>query len=150
MASRFTVAARIGCKALACAALVLAACQREAPPAAPSQQAKAAESAAAENAPPLRAIGTEPFWGVDIDGLRLRYTTPEDSAGRVFDTRRVAQAGGWRWSAAGDAIGFDLAITPGECSDGMSDRRYRYRAQLHVDGRELAGCADVPEAFVGE
>ena len=34
-----------------------------------------------------------------------------------------------------------LRLTPGECSDGMSDRRYGYLAEVWIDGETLKGCA---------
>ena len=36
---------------------------------------------------------------------------------------------------------FDLMITPGECSDGMSDRTYPYTATLLVGDEQRQGCA---------
>ena len=36
---------------------------------------------------------------------------------------------------------FDMAITPGECSDGMSDRTYPFTVTLQVSGEQRSGCA---------
>ncbi|RMH93558.1 hypothetical protein EBB59_04770 [Lysobacter pythonis] len=127
--------------------LALVACQREAAvPAPPSGPAATGQDAP----PPLRAIGTEPFWRIDAEGSRLRYATPEDSPGRTFETRRIREGRGWRWLGAGAHGAFDLVIQPGTCGDGMSDRVYAYRARLLVDGRALGGCADRLEKFGGE
>ena len=34
-----------------------------------------------------------------------------------------------------------LRLTPGDCSDGMSDRHYGYSAEVWIDGETLWGCA---------
>ena len=45
---------------------------------------------------------------------------------------------------------FVLEVSPGECSDGMSDRRYGHVARFVIEGAEYRGCADAPEKFSGE
>src|SRR5689334_21646923 len=37
--------------------------------------------------PPTMALGTEPFWGVKIEGRCLTYSTPEDQAGTRIWTK---------------------------------------------------------------
>lgn len=97
--------------------------------------------------PALRVIGTEPFWGISVDGSRLHFTTMEDQAGRHLQADKVqANAEGWQWTGEG----FDLHVSPAECSDGMSDRRYAYQARFNIDQTEFRGCADDPAKFSGE
>ena len=36
---------------------------------------------------------------------------------------------------------FDLSVTPGACSDGMSDRTYPFTATLLIGNEQRQGCA---------
>ncbi len=48
------------------------------------------------------------------------------------------------WTTTAAAKGDDLAIelTPGACSNGMSDRRYAFEATVRYGGATLKGCAE--------
>jgi uncharacterized membrane protein len=94
--------------------------------------------------PPLRAIGTEPFWGARIEGRCVTYSHPDDPDGtRVWTLYSAGALGGGRWSGALGGRPFELEIrhAPG-CSDGMSDRRYEFAATLDVQGERRGGCAE--------
>lgn len=90
------------------------------------------------------ALGTEPFWSLEITDARITYHDAE--------RRRVAEANpgarpsfnGRRY--VGDRMIVDITMQP--CSDDMSDRRYAETVRLTVDGRTLTGCggAIVPPA----
>ncbi len=100
----------------------------------------------------LKIIGTEPFWGIDIDGDRLHFTTMDDQVGRWLEAVSGATDDGrWQWSGkVGDGGKFSLDIVRDQCSDGMSDRVYAYTAHFSIDQKEYRGCADDPEKFSGE
>jgi uncharacterized membrane protein len=92
--------------------------------------------------PPLRAIGTEPFWGARIEGRCVTYSHPEDQAGTRIWTRYGKGPDGETWSGALAGRPFTLRIRPAPgCSDGMSDRRYPFAAALEVQGEKRTGCA---------
>lgn len=82
------------------------------------------------------ALGTEPFWSLEITDTRITYHDAE--------RRRVAEANpgarpsfnGRRY--VGERMTVDITHQP--CSDGMSDRRYAESVRLTVDGRTLNGC----------
>ena len=92
---------------------------------------------------PLRAVGTEPFWGARIDGRCVTYSHPEDQAGtRVWTRYTPGSGGGGTWSGALDGRLFELRIRPEPgCSDGMSDTRYPLAVDLVVGGERRRGCA---------
>ena len=97
--------------------------------------------------PALRVIGTEPFWGIDVDGSRLHFTTMEDQVGRRLVADDIeTEAGRWQWRGGG----FELVVQLEACSDGMSDRRYSYAARFTIDQMDYRGCADAPAKFSGE
>lgn len=100
----------------------------------------------AEQAIKLRAGGTEPFWGVDVDGDSLLYTTPENMRGVRLSAKPTLSARGIHYAGTHEGKPFSLDIREaGVCSDGMSEIEYRYTVDFRFDGRDLKGCAnDVP------
>ena len=94
--------------------------------------------------PPLRAVGTEPFWGAKIEGRCVTYSHPEDQQGTRVWTRYTPRSGGggtWRGALYGKAFELTARPQPG-CSDGMSDNRYPYAVELLVNGERRTGCAE--------
>jgi uncharacterized membrane protein len=85
--------------------------------------------------------GTEPFWGGDVADGVLTYTTPENQAGEMVAVDRFAGRNGISFSGELDDMPFVLAVTPGKCSDGMSDRAYPFTVTLQVRGEQRNGCA---------
>jgi len=71
----------------------------------------------------------------------LTYATPENIDGTAIAVERFAGRNGLSLSGALDGAPFDMAITPGECSDGMSDRTYPFIVTLEVAGEQRRGCA---------
>ena len=92
---------------------------------------------------PLRAVGTEPFWGARIAGRCVTYSHPEDQAGTRVWTRYTPAPGGGTWSGALGGRRFELTTraAPG-CTDGMSDRRYPIAVTLLVGSERRTGCAE--------
>lgn len=92
---------------------------------------------------PLRAVGTEPFWGARIAGRCVTYSNPEDRAGTRVWTRYTPAPGGGAWSGALGGRRFELTTraAPG-CTDGMSDRRYPIAVTLLVGSERRTGCAE--------
>lgn len=90
-----------------------------------------------------RALGTEPFWHLDLTPTGLRFTTPEDTLGIVTPpvTPRL-EGDTTRWTGKTERTAFDVRIWPGSCSDGMSDRVWPAAALVQIDGRTWRGCAE--------
>jgi uncharacterized membrane protein len=130
-------------------ALALAACHGGAasPSAAPSPTSTvvtAADTQAYSGIGPdemVRFTGTEPFWGGQVSGEALTYTTPENQTGEMIAVDRFAGRNGISFSGELGGMPFVLALTPGRCSDGMSDRRYPFTVTLQVKGEQRKGCA---------
>lgn len=101
-------------------------------------------SAIADNAV-IRFTGTEPFWGGLVAGGVLRWTTSETIDGVEIAVNRFAGRGGLSFSGELGGEAFDLAITPGACADGMSDRQYPYVATASIGGEVRSGCAWIGE-----
>jgi uncharacterized membrane protein len=85
-----------------------------------------------------KAIGTEPFWMLKLDGRQMVFAEANSGvpviepqprpihgfAGDIYQGRRI-----------------NLNIVRGQrCSDGMSDRVYPDRVQVRVDERSFEGC----------
>ena len=94
--------------------------------------------------PPLRAVGTEPFWAAEIEGRCVTYSHPENQQGtRVWTQYTPRSDGGGSWTGALNGRPFTLTTRPEpRCSDGMSDRRYPIAVELTVGGEQRQGCAE--------
>ncbi len=129
------------------AALALAACQQAQAPGDDARQSvpgDIAQTRPYDGIGPdetLRFTGTEPFWGGEVRGERLTYKTPDDPDGDTIAVSRFAGRGGVSWSGTWQEQPFRLAVTEGQCSDGMSDRTYPFTATLAVNGEQRSGCA---------
>ena len=69
------------------------------------------------------------------------YSTVEDPDGTTIAVERFAGNNGLGYSGSLDGTSFDMAITPGECSDGMSDRTYPFTVTLRIGEEQRTGCA---------
>lgn len=107
------------------------------PPAAAANNAAPAKSAPIDQAPPYRAVGTEPGWALTIAGGRIDYVgdygdtkinqpAPKPIISATTKTYRTAR--------------LEVAITPGRCSDGMSDLIYRDSVSVRADNQHVTGC----------
>jgi uncharacterized membrane protein len=124
------------------AALALCAC-KPAPemdePIAPSNPPPAAATPAS---PPqfsgdLNALGTEPFWAVEIRQTTLKLSRPDAADVVVPNPGPKVEGEKGVWSAPG----LVLTLTPGQCSDGMSDRTYPWYAEVTTVDATQKGCA---------
>jgi uncharacterized membrane protein len=88
------------------------------------------------------AFGNEPFWSVESRGGTLVFKTPDDQAGVTLSGRRVPSLVGTVILGDGPKGEFHLGITPGECSDGMSDRTYAHASTFIYGGTTYKGCAE--------
>ncbi len=92
--------------------------------------------------------GTEPFWGGEIAGGQLTWSTPENTAdngsGQYAPVTRFAGRGGVSFSGELDGQAIDLMVTPvpasSPCSDGMSDRSYPFAVTVTLGEQQLQGC----------
>lgn len=89
----------------------------------------------------LHALGTEPFWSLDVDGADLAYSTADRPAKVTARLSRTESGGLLRLSGqlAGDPITVEIFRTI--CSDGMSDRIYPFTAAVRIGPTVLRGCA---------
>lgn len=85
--------------------------------------------------------GTEPFWSGQVSGETLTYVTPDKQAGEMVVVDRRAGRHGISFSGDLGQMPFVMAVTPGKCSDGMSDRSYPFTVTLQVRGQQREGCA---------
>jgi uncharacterized membrane protein len=110
------------------------------PPSAPQGKRAAGE----ENAPlqAWRGFGTEPFWEARVDGDTLVFSTPEDQGGRRMQGRRVPSLVGYVFIGKDGGKDFNLGLTPAQCSDGMSDNRYAFKATFTYGDTTYTGCGE--------
>lgn len=130
--------------ALAAASIVsLSACsQPETLPAREPDPEPASILAGVDLAKPVRALGTEPFWGVELTGTEIIYSGVDRPEQRAPQPRAVIQ--GTTVTLAGttaDGMTISVMLAATECSDGMSDRTYPLSAIVKVGDETLTGCA---------
>ncbi|MGV3512909.1 MAG: COG3650 family protein [Novosphingobium sp.] len=89
----------------------------------------------------FRAIGTEPFWSAEVEGAKLRWSTPEQPDSVAMLVTRKDRAGGAILKAMIDGQVLELEITSGPCSDGMSDTVYPWSVTRRLGGDTQRGCA---------
>ena len=89
----------------------------------------------------LKLIGTEPFWNATVGGGTLTWATPENIDGFAVPVERFAGRGGVSFSGELEGAALDVAVTPGECSDAMSDRTYPFTATVQIGANQYNGCA---------
>jgi len=89
----------------------------------------------------IDGAGTEPFWALAIDRQAVRYSSPDEPAGRSGTVVRVGAHG--RLVLSGTLAGESLRaeLTRETCSDGMSDRVWPFRLAVTLGARTLSGCA---------
>jgi uncharacterized membrane protein len=92
------------------------------------------------------AFGNEPFWSVQARGGTLVFATPENQGGVSLLGRRVPSLVGTVILGSGPRGDFHFGVTPGKCSDGMSDRSHAYTSTFIYDGITYKGCAEPVEA----
>jgi len=122
------------CFAAACT-LTLAACQSE-----PADESATEPFSGIGDAETFHFTGTEPFWGGEVEGLTLKYSTPEDQDGTAIAIARFAGRGGASFSGMLDGQTFEMTATESECSDGMSDRTYPFTVTLEIGEETRNGC----------
>lgn len=143
--------------ALSAVAVLLAACQPEAPGGGEAQPpADAPASAPAPAVDPgaaykadFSARGNEPFWAVAIKGTDIVLTRPDAAAVTATNAGLAATDSQAVWTAQAGATTVTVTLTKGECSDGMSDLKYGYTARVVWGAETLNGCgfptADAPK-----
>ncbi len=128
-----------------CLVLSLAACG-ESPmgasegAAAPPADAPASTPPGPDYSGPFVLNGTEPFWSgrIQSDGLTLSRAGQPDVSAANTGVRVEGDVGVWGVGA------LVFKLRPEPCTDGMSDRRYDYRAEVTINGQTLRGCAAAP------
>lgn len=128
----------------ALAALVLGACSpsAEAPEGPEAAPAPAPVLAGVDLTQPLRALGTEPFWAVELTGSEMVYSGADRPEQRAPQGEPVIQGTMAIWegtTGAGNPLKVTLTAT--DCSDGMSDRTYPLTAMVRIGEETLMGCA---------
>lgn len=141
--------------ALSLSAVLLAACGEEAPGGAdappPADAPVPAETpgvsepvtvaaAPAEFQADFSARGTEPFWRIDIKGGEIRLTRPDVPELVATNAGLAALGGRAVWTAQAGQTAVVATLVRGDCSDGMSDLKYPYTAEVKVGDLTLKGC----------
>jgi len=128
--------------------LALAACTPPAEKAAEPAKAEPRALAGVDLDQPLRVLGTEPFWAVEITRQGLTYSGVDLPEQKAANPGPALQGTVATWTTKTEA-GADLAVTltATDCSDGMSDRTYPLTAKVEIGDETLTGCAAASAAI---
>ena len=129
--------------------LALAACSQpgdKAPEAAAAAEPRALAGVDLDQ--PVRVMGVEPFWAVEIKPDGLIYSGVDRAEQKAANAGPTLQGNLASWTARTEA-GNDLVVTltATDCSDGMSDRTYPLTAKVEIGGETLTGCAAATAAI---
>lgn len=128
----------------AASVLVLSACSQgnETPAPAAETPEPAAVLGGVDLTRPVRALGTEPFWGLEFTGTEMVWSTPEPPEQRARQPKPLLQGtvAIFETSTAG-GVPLKATLSATECSDGMSDRTYPLTAIVEIGGETRTGCA---------
>lgn len=100
---------------------------------------------------PLRALGTEPFWAVEITPAALTWSgvdQPEQAFPNPGPDVQGTTAVYVVEQEGGPSMTVTLMAT--ECSDGMSDRLYPLTATVEIGDQTSNGCAQSVAALAAE
>ena len=98
---------------------------------------------------PLRGVGTEPFWSIEVNKDTLKFTgadLPERTTPNSGVTMSSAAEGVFSGTTE-DGVALKITLTSGPCSDGMSDRTYPLTAKVQVADATYNGCAATAAAL---
>ena len=91
---------------------------------------------------PLRVLGTEPFWAVEITPTGLTYSGVDRPEQKAANPGPALQGTVAIWTTETEAkTPLVVTLTATDCSDGMSDRTYPLTAKVEIGGESLTGCA---------
>ena len=109
-------------------ALLLASCAAPSPAPTPTPQEPGATL--------FRAVGNEPGWALTVGRERMDYVGDYGEVRVSEPTPPGFQpiAGSWKSGALA------VTISPGPCSDGMSDLVYRLTVRVDAAGKSVSGC----------
>lgn len=89
-----------------------------------------------------KAVGTEPFWALELTGREMIFS--EANTGTPVVQPQPDPIHGFAGDVyQGARINLNIVRGVG-CSDGMSDRTYPDKVQVDVDGRRFEGCGGEP------
>lgn len=95
---------------------------------------------------PFIARGTEPFWAFEQTATGAKYSAPGESGVDEFSYTSVQTNSGSQIIVVATPIAsgsvINLTLTPGTCSDGMSDGVYAYNVLWTFWAQTLVGCAN--------
>jgi uncharacterized membrane protein len=93
--------------------------------------------AAADAGPVLyKAVGTEPGWSLTVHAARMDYAGDYGEVNIAEPTPPDFRAAHGSYRSGK----LQVTISPGPCSDGMSDLVYRQTVRVTADGRTVSGC----------
>jgi len=98
----------------------------------------------------FRAVGTEPFWEIEIaaDSIRFRATEKKDNFSLLYQkSQKTLKDNLTIYRAKSENIDLEITIQQAKCRDGMSEKEFGYSVKISLrrdDQKELflSGCGN--------
>lgn len=98
---------------------------------------------------PMRALGQEPPWLLELQAEQMRLTLDYGSTRISSDVPETSVDGSQvRYQADSEAGRIRAEISPGLCVDTMSGMTYPYRVRVWLAEQALSGCGGDPEQLL--
>jgi uncharacterized membrane protein len=95
----------------------------------------------------INAVGTEPFWAIDIRRTTMTLAGPDREETAFTHGGPALQNGSAVFQGRAGDRPMTVTLTVEACSDGMSDLTYPYKARAELAGEALSGCAAPVDAW---
>lgn len=89
----------------------------------------------------LYAIGTEPFWSLEVDADSIRFNMADWKQPLTTKTPKVMAKADSIYLDINKQTHYRITIYNRFCSDGMSDRIYPAAVKIHRNNQTYSGCA---------
>jgi uncharacterized membrane protein len=88
----------------------------------------------------LQVIGSVPSWTGQVRGGRMVYRSSAKPLGETIAVQRAAGPTGLLFTGNLDEGTFIMAVTQGDCSDGMTARVFPFTAEFRIGGATFKAC----------
>ena len=88
------------------------------------------------------AMGTEPFWNVDITATWVVFSRPSETGTSTLSYETRQEERDWAIVIKDTKWEFFVTLKKWTCNDGMSEKKYYFTANVALGNENLKWCAN--------